>query len=177
MVSEWGEWGEWSKAPALDEGLRRLAEVLHLGERARRLGAAHEGIHLVPCTLAQRALELLRLAVPMPPLVVVHIVLEVRLGALRLGRGRRVAHHVVVALLGAEAEVAELVAAAAHDPVAAAVLLDARVALAAALRVRLHPLPRARVARVLVLPCVKLLAPQREVRLRVCVRGVCVRGM
>ena len=49
----------------------------------------------------------------MPPLVVVHIVLEVRLGALRLGRGRRVAHHVVVALLGAEAEVAELVAAAA----------------------------------------------------------------
>lgn len=158
-------WGERRAAPAVDEDLHRLAQVLHLREGARRLGAVHEGLHLLARSLAQRALELLRLAVAVPPVIVVHVVLELRLGPLHLGRGRRVAHDVVVALLGAQAEVAELVAAAAHDPVAAAILLDARVALAAALGVRLHPLARARVTRVLVLPRVELLAPQREVRL------------
>ena len=98
----------WSGAsgggPAVDEGLDGLAQVLHLRERARRLRAMHEGVHLLTRPLAQRALELLRLAVAVPPVVVVHVVLELRLGARRLGRGRRVAHDVVVALLGAQAD-------------------------------------------------------------------------
>eukprot|EP00966_Prymnesium_polylepis_P077767 1801889-Prymnesium_polylepis.1 len=152
-------------AAARDQRLGRLSQVLHLHVQKLPLRVGHERAHLLVRVGAQLRVKLLRLAVAFEPVVVMHKVVEVCLGGGDARIGRRVARLAVMRVVRREAKVAELRTAPAVDPVAAAVLLNLRVALAAALCVRLHPRAGGRVVLALVLPAGQLFARERKVHL------------